>query len=423
MPRVEEFRLGAPGQATLPFAALAEALVGVQLRDVLVAGPHAMEITPQLASLLPDARWSASPDGSVPRAGPGPDGIVCIAPADHPGDPLALLRRLHAVSAPGARLFLFFGNALHRDRLFDLLRGEPVPALAQDMATLGGCFKLALDAGWLPNLRPCAAGADWPPSLLAAAAECGVPGHPAQTTLGAPAHLVECVKAPPPGHGGLAPAPFTVVVATNHDAQFARDLARSPGLLEGDIEVLSVRGASSAALALEAGRARARHPWIVFAHQDVYFPAGSGEAIGRALARVPQVGAPRAVLGFAGIGAGPGGTLRRAGLVIDRRTCLDLGPALEGAVSLDEFAVIIHRDGPYRLDPALGWHLWATDLCLQALRSGDLPVPAILRIALLHNSLTGYSLPAAFHESARHLRAKNPDLRVIPTLCGNLGAT
>jgi hypothetical protein len=70
------------------------------------------------------------------------------------------------------------------------------------------------------------------------------------------------------------------------------------------------------------------------------------------------------------------------------------------------------------IDAALGWHLWATDLCLQArARRG---AAHILEVPLFHNSTTAYVLPDAFHASAQRLLDKYPGLDRVPTLCGEL---
>jgi hypothetical protein len=83
--------------------------------------------------------------------------------------------------------------------------------------------------------------------------------------------------------------------------------------------------------------------------------------------------------------------------------------------------VAIHRDCAVSIDEQLGWHLWATDLCLQALGLGQRKwVPRILQVPLFHNSLNDYSLPAAFHQSAERLLAKYPQWARISTLCGEL---
>ena len=66
------------------------------------------------------------------------------------------------------------------------------------------------------------------------------------------------------------------------------------------------------------------------------------------------------------------------------------------ALSIDEFAVALHRDATVAIDATLGWHLWATDLCLQAEQQHGRAVAQILQVPLFHNSTNDYRLPPAF---------------------------
>jgi hypothetical protein len=84
---------------------------------------------------------------------------------------------------------------------------------------------------------------------------------------------------------------------------------------------------------------------------------------------------------------------------------------------MDELAVVLHRDSPHRIDPAMGWHLWATDLVLAGwARSERLPA-RIVRAPVFHNSLSDWNLPKVFDESAHYLRGKYPAAGPIDTLC------
>jgi len=106
-----------------------------------------------------------------------------------------------------------------------------------------------------------------------------------------------------------------------------------------------------------------------------------------------------------------------AGLVIDRTARLDF-PAADAALSMDEFAVAMASASVHRIDPALGWHLWATDLCLAAAGRTGGRQARIVRVPVFHNSYNDGILPAAFQRSASLLKAKYAQLPRIPTLCG-----
>ncbi len=109
----------------------------------------------------------------------------------------------------------------------------------------------------------------------------------------------------------------------------------------------------------------------------------------------PKTGSPNSswtgssTVGFIGVEAVPNSSpilCRRVGSVIDR-TRRYIHEESESAVALDELAIAIHQSSPLQIDPKLGWHLWATDLCLQVtanrLRTG-LP---IINVPLYHNTI------------------------------------
>jgi hypothetical protein len=209
-------------------------------------------------------------------------------------------------------------------------------------------------------------------------------------------------------------APISVIVPVNRPWQYELNIARSPGLKEIGAEIIPVQGADSAAAAYTWATQRAHHAGHLLVHQDVYFPTGSGFALARQLGALEAAGRTRAPVGFAGLAASglADGSVRHAGMVIDR-TQLFSHPGSDAGLSIDEFAVALHRDAALSIDPALGWHLWATDLCLRS--------PAvILETPLFHNSSTAWQLPEAFHTSAHTLLAKYPQRDRIPTLCGEL---
>ena len=98
--------------------------------------------------------------------------------------------------------------------------------------------------------------------------------------------------------------PLSVVVPVNSEVQFELNVARSPGLREIGAKNPTVLGERRefAADAFARGRGQASGEWLLFCHQDVYFPVGSGFALSNILAGVPPEQAERTVVGFAGIG-------------------------------------------------------------------------------------------------------------------------
>ena len=154
-----------------------------------------------------------------------------------------------------------------------------------------------------------------------------------------------------------------------------QNLARSPCLQKGQLEWSAVSNAASAAHAFNPAMAAAdqltpSNHWLVWAHQDLYLPQGWDlkftSALQAALSRWPML----AVAGVYGV-SGFGPHITRSGHVLDRGKDLHestLLPAL--ADSLDELLVAVKVGSGLRMDPALGFDFYGTDLVLQAKQQG-----------------------------------------------------
>lgn len=207
---------------------------------------------------------------------------------------------------------------------------------------------------------------------------------------------------------------ISVIVAVNDEVQFKENVLASPGLQEIRAQIVPCKGAKSAAEAFEAGKQQATEPWLIYSHQDVYFPVGSGKLIEKSLENESK----DRITGFIGLSGTPNSDVSLSGSVVDRVTNLMDYPESSSAVSIDELAVILHRDCKYKIDPRFGWHRWATDLCLQAAFDGN--YAKVIRVLLYHNSKHDNNWPPEVYASAEALLAKYPQLNAIHTLCGSL---
>jgi 2-polyprenyl-3-methyl-5-hydroxy-6-metoxy-1,4-benzoquinol methylase len=370
----------------------------------------------------------ASADRTV--LGEGYDSIVIGDLLEHLPDPVHLLREISACSANDATLVCCVPNMTHISVLERLLAGDLsydaeglLDATHVKFLSPASTIKLFLDSGWLPNLRDSYMVGhphqDFLRAVIAAAAQIGVPSKTAARNISIYQMIIDCIKAPPVPTSHAAP--FSVVVPVTNPAQLALNVTRSPGLHEVKAPVIEVRGATSAAQAFAQGAQKAETAWVVFAHQDVYFPVGSGHAVASVLGSVPAALADKELIGFAGMSTGPTNKAECAGLVIDRLARFD-HPATHEALSIDEFAVAMTPRSDHRIDAALGWHLWGTDLCISAARRPGARAARIVRVPLFHNSYNDGALTPAFYRSADILMAKYADLVSIPTLCGTLSA-
>lgn len=362
-------------------------------------------------------------------AGQGFDVIVIGDLLEHLRSPEAVLSALYDLSAPRAKIVCCLPNMGHLSVIERLVAGDIsydemglLDKTHSRFFSVSSAFKTFLDSGWLPNLQdqyrvdvtPCA----FTNHILQAAMALGVPQNTATFNMGLYQMILVCEKWPMQLLAKpTAPERFSVIVPVNRPWQFNLNIARSPGLKEVGAEIITVQGAASAAEAYATGASKAAHPWRLMVHQDVYFPTGTGFALAQALGNLTQAGVTALPIGFAGLAGASDGSVSYAGQVVDRTHLFSHGPS-QAAVSMDELAVVLHRDAAVRPDPTLGWHLWATDLCLQIQQVAQQPVGQLLEIPIFHNSTNDYNLPAAFHESARRLLDKYPHLSNIPTLCG-----
>jgi 2-polyprenyl-3-methyl-5-hydroxy-6-metoxy-1,4-benzoquinol methylase len=358
----------------------------------------------------------------------GFDAVVIGDLLEHLRDPQALLQTLCGLTTPEAVVVCCLPNMAHLSVIERLVAGD----ISYDSAGLldsthtrffspASALKTFLDGGWLPDLcdqyRVDAPQTAFAHHVLAAAAALGVPAATALHNLGLYQMILVCPKRPPPRAQPGTAMPFSVIVPVDRPLQFELNIARSPGLQEIGADIVGVQGAAHAAAAYASGAARARHPWRLLASQDMYFPAGSGFAIAEGLAALQAAGLAGAPVGFAGVEAASAGAPRAAGCLVDGTRLFRHGAAAQ-AVSIDDCAVALHAESVLEIDPALGWHLWATDLCLQAQALAGQPIGQILDVPLFHNLPGGDVLPDAFHTSLRLLQRKHPGLPAIPTRRG-----
>lgn len=167
--------------------------------------------------------------------------------------------------------------------------------------------------------------------------------------------------------------PDPVFVTCISRIEVARDwLLASPCFGPGGASLTACFNAPSAAAAfnpvLDQHAAAAR--WVVWLHQDVRLPGhwidGFRRGLAAAQARWPQL----AVVGAYGV-RGHGAQARRAGHLLDRGRDLHEAEPLPARVdSLDELLVAVRADAGLRMDAALGFDFYATDLVLQARQRG-----------------------------------------------------
>jgi hypothetical protein len=266
------------------------------------------------------------------------------------------------------------------------------------------------------------------------------------------------------GAGSDHSLPLSFVTCLASRETLRANLLASPCFRPGTAhQVIAVEGCPSAADGLNAGFQYAEHELIVCVHQDVYLPEGWDRCLAQQFREAGRRLGPIGVAGVYGVGPaleseepapksrwtipgqrqftqatltpGSGGTspsrnreapLRRVaesvtlaaeriGCVVDRgRTLLD-GPELPARLTtLDELLLVVRRDSPLRFDPALGFHLYGADICLQAAERG---LAVVALGALCHHNSRSIGLPQAFYASAEVFARKWGHRLPVATPC------
>ncbi len=173
--------------------------------------------------------------------------------------------------------------------------------------------------------------------------------------------------------------PLSFVTCLSSEEIYAANVLASPCLGEGSAhEALAYPECASAADGLNAGLLRARNEWIVCVHQDVYMPEGWDRCLAEQLREAEKRFGLIGVAGVYGVGdtgapADPSKPPDANGIgwVVDRGQLLREGPALPARVAtLDELLLVVRRDSGLHFEPALGFHLYGADICLQAHERG-----------------------------------------------------
>lgn len=213
---------------------------------------------------------------------------------------------------------------------------------------------------------------------------------------------------------GTEPLEWSLIVAVNDPRVLHGTLLQSPALTEG-CEVILKRFHTCAGKAYNEGIAQATREILVFAHQDVYLPESWLKNLAGAIRRLELFDPQWGVLGPVGVT----GDERIAGHVYSTGLQDYVGAPFGGfypAMSLDEMVLVLRRSSGLRFDEALpGFHLYGTDICLEARRRGlsSYIVPAFC----IHNSNGVARLPRPFWQAYLFLRRKWRSRLPVATCC------
>ena len=210
------------------------------------------------------------------------------------------------------------------------------------------------------------------------------------------------------------------VIASNDEGVLASCLLASPELEPG-LEVSVQRGAMSAAQAHNRGLAATNAEIVVFAHQDVFLPPGWLVSFHTALEWLQERDPQWGVVGVYG--------MTHYGEARGWAYSTGLGEVLGGAFStpepvrtLDELLLVVRRASGLRFDERLpGFHMYGTDICLEAEQCGlrNYVVPCFT----LHNSNGLRRLPWPFWRACLHVWRTRQNCLPVQSPCVSLTRT
>lgn len=194
---------------------------------------------------------------------------------------------------------------------------------------------------------------------------------------------------------------FVIACASHSDDILDANLRRSPVLQSGQAPLHVERNAPSAAVAYNRALAATTAPVVIFAHHDVFLPAGWETLLAARLAELPDDWAVFGTFGIGLDGAHVGPVWSSSlGMIVGR---VPLAPVPVQA--FDELLIVLRRDAGFRFDEALpGWHMYGTDIVQTARAAGRGAYAGAL--PCIHNDRYHGALGADFDAAYRFMQKK-----------------
>jgi hypothetical protein len=214
---------------------------------------------------------------------------------------------------------------------------------------------------------------------------------------------------------------FHVYSVANNPQILQRDLEASPDIASEAVPLTVFWDQDNASAPYASVLAEAKAEYMIFAHQDVFFPAGWFDHLGKELRKLEERDPKWAVAGI--FGADFTGELW--GHVWDSALGGMIGepfPEPIRVASLDEIVLIVKNRSPAAFDPDLpGFHLYGTDIVLTAAAGGG--TAYLVHAPVIHNTKPilqlGRDYVAAYQFMCRKWRKRLPYPTVIVELSRN----
>ena len=204
-------------------------------------------------------------------------------------------------------------------------------------------------------------------------------------------------------------------VACNDTAVLSRDFLASPDIAAKKYIFALELGMTSAAVTYNVLLKKLKTDYIVFAHQDVYFPAGWAGLVLDYIDNLNNSGVEWLALGCAGVGQ----DAKITGHVWSSSINLLIGENFKTPVeaqSLDELVLIVNTRHGYKFDENLpGYHLYGTDIVQSGIKSGLKSF--IINAPCIHNDKPKPILGGDYLKAYKYMQNKwRKELRIYTTV-------
>lgn len=211
---------------------------------------------------------------------------------------------------------------------------------------------------------------------------------------------------------------ITFVAAVNNEDIFANNFMTSPCFRQPHPhQILVQRGFISASRAYNDAIKRSVNDLIVFAHQDIIFPASWLSGLERALLQMQSIDPRWGVLGCYGETLNDNG---RGYVYAPGRGIL--GKALDQPAlvqTLDEIVLIIRKSSGLHFDNDLPhFHFYGADICMAA--AAEKMNSYAISALCIHNSQQNLVLPKEFYAGYKHLKRRWAQFLPIQTTCARI---
>lgn len=197
---------------------------------------------------------------------------------------------------------------------------------------------------------------------------------------------------------------YCIVVACNDDECLERNLLSSDLVTKRGVQVHVERGAPSASIAYNRGLDATDAPYVIFAHQDVYFPPNWESLLDAAIEKLDQMDPNWALV--APYGVAKDGS--HHGWVWSTGWDRAFGAPVETphpVESFDELTIILRRDSGLRFDEKLPlYHMYGTDIVQIARAAGR--TAYVAHLPAVHNDGFHGKLGSDFAKGYHYIRRK-----------------